>query len=286
MAAGSTAPTAARLAPASWEVSSPTRTAFPIHLAESWAGEAGSALSLDPGSPVLEPELHEALPSHSPLLIQTNFPSLIIISNQRATGSTVALPGKEGAEPSLALTGPPESEDNRHMVGRQTGDPRLTHAIPASHGTLARHLSCPPSELLAPAGYWTTGLLGLGLGGTARAPGSAAFLHCLHLYVSTIPFAQRHSCFQTLGDLHTSQLHPLPFLLPSGCLPPSPKPLPVGLLPTALIEMWPILSGFKLTSKGPPGTYLAHGPALLCWPVPPPLARALSYLPYIAQPWE
>lgn len=191
MAAGSTAPTAAQLTPAFWEVYSPTRTAFPIHLAESWAGEADSALSLDPGSPVLEPELHEALPSHSPLLIQTNFPSLII-SNQRAAGSTVALPGKEGAEPSLALTGPPESEDNRHVVGRQTGDPWLTHAIPASHGTLARHLSCPHSELLAQGtselllgtvtrGMRTTGLLGLVLGGTARAPGSAAFLHCLHL---------------------------------------------------------------------------------------------------------
>lgn len=47
-----------------------------------------------------------ALPSRRPLLIQTNFPSLIITYNQRAAGSTVVPPGKEGAEPSLALTGP------------------------------------------------------------------------------------------------------------------------------------------------------------------------------------
>lgn len=76
--------------------------------------------SLNPGPPIVEPGLPKALPSLQPLLIQINFPSLVIISNQRATSSTVLPPGKEGARP-------PVSEDSRPVAGKQVTHGRAAH---------------------------------------------------------------------------------------------------------------------------------------------------------------
>lgn len=115
----------------------------------SWAGEAGPAPSLDPGSPKVEPGLLEALPSLQPLHIQANFPSLIIISNQRATGSTVLLPGKEGAEPSVAVTG----LSCQRTAGLWPGNRRVTHGARPRLSCWPRCSGQPPElSLLRAAG--------------------------------------------------------------------------------------------------------------------------------------
>lgn len=116
-----------------------------IHLAEQlgcWGRPCPISRSrlAHSGTRVPRPSLFSSLP-------HPDFLSLIVNSNQRASGSTVALLGEEGAEPSLVVTGP--SCVRTAASGWETdGWPRQTHA-PTSLGAQASHLSCPNSELQA-----------------------------------------------------------------------------------------------------------------------------------------